>query len=207
MGHTLDDYAKDALGVIDALGLERPVLLGHSMGARVAARLAATAAERVDKLILVDPPVTGPDQRPASNPVSYYLDLIEETQAGGGLERIRKSYPAWPEEHVALRAEWLPTCDLEAVARSFQTLHDEAFEPDLRAIRCPTLLLYAGAANVVRDSEAAAIVGMLGDNGAAVRIDDAGHMIPWDNFAAFTNETDAFLSSAQEPTRLNEPGC
>src|SRR5690606_7834786 len=35
-GYTLPDYAADAAGVIEALGLDRPIVLGHSMGARIA---------------------------------------------------------------------------------------------------------------------------------------------------------------------------
>src|SRR5262249_30913622 len=52
LGHTTEDYAEDAAGVIEALGLAPSVVLGHSMGARVAARLAARRPDLVGRCIL-----------------------------------------------------------------------------------------------------------------------------------------------------------
>jgi pimeloyl-ACP methyl ester carboxylesterase len=47
-------HARDALAALDALGVERGVVAGHSLGAYIAARLAAEHPERVRALILVD---------------------------------------------------------------------------------------------------------------------------------------------------------
>jgi len=44
----------DAIEVIDALGLERPIALGHSWGANVVLELGVRAPERVSGLILLD---------------------------------------------------------------------------------------------------------------------------------------------------------
>src|SRR4051795_13648764 len=40
-GYDLPDYAADVAGIVAALGLERPLLLGHSMGARIVAAVGA----------------------------------------------------------------------------------------------------------------------------------------------------------------------
>jgi pimeloyl-ACP methyl ester carboxylesterase len=48
--------AQDVLTVANAQNLEKFVLVGHSMGAQVAAEFAAAGPQRVQKLILVDPP-------------------------------------------------------------------------------------------------------------------------------------------------------
>lgn len=50
----LGQHADDLLAVLDAVGLERAVVVGHSMGAFVAAVLAARHPERVDRAVLVD---------------------------------------------------------------------------------------------------------------------------------------------------------
>ena len=50
----LDVHAADMLAVLDAAGLERPVVVGHSLGAYVACRLAALHPDRVARLVLVD---------------------------------------------------------------------------------------------------------------------------------------------------------
>ncbi len=46
--------ARHVLQVIDALGLDRPVLMGHSMGGGVVAAAAALAPQRVRGLVFVD---------------------------------------------------------------------------------------------------------------------------------------------------------
>ncbi|MGX9225810.1 alpha/beta fold hydrolase [Streptomyces albus] len=57
---TLEAYARDTDAVIRDLGLERPLLLGHSMGARIAAVTALRGTAEVAGTVLVDPPMSGP---------------------------------------------------------------------------------------------------------------------------------------------------
>lgn len=54
--YSYDELAKDISEVANAQQLESFVLVGHSMGAVVAADYAATHAKRVKALVLVDPP-------------------------------------------------------------------------------------------------------------------------------------------------------
>jgi len=54
--YTIRRLAQDVLTVANAQNLEHFVLVGHSLGALVAADFAATAPQRVQKLVLVDPP-------------------------------------------------------------------------------------------------------------------------------------------------------
>lgn len=48
-------YARWLVGFLDALGIERAVLIGNSMGGRVAIETALVAPERVDRLVLFAP--------------------------------------------------------------------------------------------------------------------------------------------------------
>lgn len=52
--------ARDALTALDALGLSRVVVVGHSWGASTALRLAATAPERVLAAVAIDGGISGP---------------------------------------------------------------------------------------------------------------------------------------------------
>lgn len=55
---TIEEHVDALSDTIDALRLRRPfVLVGHSMGSLIAARYAATHANRVTKLVLVSPPI------------------------------------------------------------------------------------------------------------------------------------------------------
>jgi class 3 adenylate cyclase len=56
---TLEAHAADALAVMDAVGAERPVVIGGLDGARSLAVLAATRPERVTSLIAVAPTARG----------------------------------------------------------------------------------------------------------------------------------------------------
>ena len=51
----MDAYTRHLLGFLDAMKLERPVLVGHSLGGAVVARLALLHPERVGGLVLEDP--------------------------------------------------------------------------------------------------------------------------------------------------------
>ena len=54
--YSYDELAKDIAAVADAQELERVVLVGHSMGAAIAAKFAERHPRRVEALVLVDPP-------------------------------------------------------------------------------------------------------------------------------------------------------
>jgi len=49
-----DSMARDAIAALDALGIERVVLVGHSMGGRVSMRFARRHPERLAGLVIVD---------------------------------------------------------------------------------------------------------------------------------------------------------
>lgn len=53
-GYRMEDHARDVLALLDALGLERVVLGGHSFGAYLAIFIAAHHPERVSKVIVID---------------------------------------------------------------------------------------------------------------------------------------------------------
>ncbi|HSE92221.1 MAG TPA: alpha/beta hydrolase [Methylomirabilota bacterium] len=53
-GYSLAEHARDLLGVLDRLGLERAVIMGHSLGAHIAVWFGAHHPGRVDRLVLLD---------------------------------------------------------------------------------------------------------------------------------------------------------
>jgi pimeloyl-ACP methyl ester carboxylesterase len=53
-GYYLSDFSEFMLGFIETLGLEQPVLVGHSLGGRLCLDIALHYPEKVRKLVLVD---------------------------------------------------------------------------------------------------------------------------------------------------------
>lgn len=55
-GYTIERQAKLVAAVLDKLGVDRVIAIGHSMGGEVATALAEVNPERVERLVLIDSP-------------------------------------------------------------------------------------------------------------------------------------------------------
>ncbi len=53
-GYYLSDFSDFLLGFINTLQLEKPVLVGHSFGARVCLDIASNNHEKISKLVIID---------------------------------------------------------------------------------------------------------------------------------------------------------
>lgn len=144
-------FARDALGLMDALGLGPAHVLGHSMGGRVAQWTALDRPDRVRSLILA---ATGPgqfrDDRPVTRgiPVHAAKDLIEM-----GYERYMRDHMAatffTPEFATAHpeRVRWLHEAfwqhrpDLENYLRHIVARQEHQTAERIGEIRVPALVL------------------------------------------------------------------
>jgi N-formylmaleamate deformylase len=182
--YALTDYADDLAALIEAIGLERPIVLGHSMGARIAAALAVYHPNAAGSLILADPPLTGPGRAPYPMPIDPYVESLRKAKEGATAEDMRPAFPTWSEEHLALRAQWLGTCSEAAVVETYERFHTEDLHALLPEIRVPVLFVYGAESPVVPQGALPELRELLrGARFAAV--EHAGHMIPWDNLDDF----------------------
>ena len=99
---TVAQHVEDAIAVLDALGLEDAVVLGHSWGGFLAAVLAMEHPERVRGLLLVDP-----------------LGIVGD----GGYERFEEQLTARTPEECGRRLE-----ELDKRAMSGEGTEDDALE-------------------------------------------------------------------------------
>ena len=195
LDYWLADYAGDTANFIAALGLDAPIVLGHSMGARIAIKLAAVAPDCVGRMILVDPPVSGPGRRKYPIPLQWYFDGIDAASRGDPVDTSNPVLRNWTEDQLALRNEWLPTCDRKAIEHSHRSFEEEDIHKLLPDIRCETFMIYAEKGGTVREQDADEIVGAI-PNASRVRIDGVGHMIPWDNLDAFVAAVRGFVDAS-----------
>ncbi|MBB3064500.1 alpha/beta fold hydrolase [Limibacillus halophilus] len=196
-GYRLSDYAADVHGLIRALGLHKPVIIGHSMGARIAAAYATTyAMEDHGLLVLVDPPVCGPGRGGYPTSLESFMTQLKEAKAGTTLDEVRRFYPKWPERELQLRIEVLPQCDETAVRESHAGFETENFFPYWERITQPAVLIYGGNSPVVT-REGAADLARANPTIRLYCVREAGHMIPWDNEAGFFQTLEPILADAK----------
>lgn len=113
----LDAHVRDMVAVLDAAGIDRAVVTGHSLGAYVAARLAVTHPDRVDRLVLVDGGLTIPETADAADPEAFIRTFLGPT-----LDRLQMTfgdvdaYRDWWASHPALNATDIDPADLHDYA-------------------------------------------------------------------------------------------
>ncbi|GAB1577169.1 alpha/beta fold hydrolase [Bordetella petrii] len=194
LDYSLDAQAADVIAFAQALGLARYSLVGHSMGARIGIRAARAQPEGLARLVMVDPPVSGPGRRPYPAKLPWYVGSMAEARAGMSAEDMRAYCPSWTDEQLRLRAQWLHTCDERAILASFDGFQRDDIHADLPALRVPGLLVTAERGDVVRDEDVREIQ-QLAPGVGHVRVAGAGHMIPWDNEAGFYAAFGDFLGA------------
>lgn len=154
-GHALSDYVEDLLNVLNALAdnPQSPVLVGHSMGARLAAAFAASHSGLISGMVLIDPPVNGPGQRQVyPNPLAMFIrqkTAVDE----GRMDDFRSDFPGFSAAQLEERAREYRNVSLDAIVESYESLLKEPFQIFVKAARCPTLLLAAEKGDTIRAAE------------------------------------------------------
>lgn len=184
LDYSLEAQIADVLALTDALKLDRYALIGHSMGGRIVAGAASARPAGLTRLVMVDPPVSGPGRRPYPANYAWYSDSIAAASAGCDREAMRAYCPTWTDDQLDLRAEWLHTCDPRAIKTSFDGFHTDDFHRFLPGIAVPVLLMTAERGDVVSPADVAEIESLV-SGVQHRRVPDAGHMIPWDNEEGF----------------------
>lgn len=192
MDYSLSACAADVAAFAQALGLKDYILLGHSMGARIGAEVAARHPEGLARLVMVDPPVSGPGRRPYPAKTPWYVDSIRLMTAGEPWERLREFSPTWTDDELRLRGEWLHTCDETAVLQSYDEFHTTDMHQYLPRIKAPSMLMVAGKGGVIEAKDIEEIKQLM--PGVVVdHVPNAGHMIPWDDLKGFFDSLNGFL--------------
>jgi len=178
--YTLEEYAEDTEALIRGLALDVPLLLGHSMGARIAAVVAVRGRVPVRGTVLTDPPLSGPGRGTYPTPLAVFLDQLEQAGRGTDADEVARSWPRWPRREQGLRARWLSSCDEQAVALTHRGFETEDFFDWWPAVPAPTTLIH-GADSPVVTAAGAAEAARANPAADLLTIPDAGHMVFWDN--------------------------
>ena len=200
-GFTFMSLAEQLVGLVQSLGLTKPVLMGHSLGAGVAAMAAARYPELPKAVILEDPPwgLEDAESRPASQDkqaendewVRFITDLPslsrQEVVARGS-----KMNPRWTEEEVGCWADAKPQFDpafFPALSRP-----GPSYEETVPQMRCPTLLITSDGGIVSQaTAERATALWQANTPFRWVLLIDAGHNIRRELFEMYCKTIYRFL--------------
>lgn len=137
-GYTLQRYAEDVIAVADAVGSQRFVVVGHSMGGQIAQLLAATHPERVSGLaVLCSVPAAGmplPDDARALFRGSAGSRGMQATILGLACKQLTE-----PSRERLL--DDAATVAAAAIEQAFDAWTAGGFAERLHAIKAPTLVL------------------------------------------------------------------
>ena len=195
--------AADLAAVITELGLDRPAVLGHSMGAITALALAGTYPELPGAILAEDPPPWWMGPVPAA---ADGRDIVSEIRASivemlklsreELIAKQRAETPWWPEDDFAPWAESKLRFNERGLGLfSKSVVTSVEWSTTLPQIACPLLL-------ITGDPERGAMVPPMAANRLkdlvpqmhVVHIPDAGHSIHRDQQSAFLHSIRSFLA-------------
>ncbi len=194
--------ADDLAAAINALGLERPCVVGHSMGAITALILAARYPELPRAVALEDPPPwwNAPlsslayDESWKAN-VRAWLTGTKTAPRDQVLARVRAESPNWPEVDLGPWADSKMRFNLAFLDRPRPV--DVDWAATLGQVRVPLLLITADPVKggIVGPDDAARLQRLVPQL-VVKRIPDAGHSIHRDQSAAFLAAITGFFGAS-----------
>jgi len=190
--YSFESQIRDLEGFLERLALERPLLIGHSMGGFAAMGYAMRHAGKMAGLVLVD---VGPELN--MNGAKRIRDFVSRDRVLDSVDEFVERAMAFnPMRNPALlrrsllhnlrqlpNGKWTwkhdpnrhsPDFALERAERAKQILEQ------IHRISCPTLVLRGARSDVFSDENAANFAGAL-PKGQWRRVQDAGHTIQGDN--------------------------
>lgn len=197
---TLDLMTEDVLDLMDDQFLEKPVVMGHSMGGKVAMNLALKFSSRVHALIVVD---IGPRTYPPQH--GFILDALEHVPLSDISRRqdaeeilTRQGLPPAIRQFLLKslardeegRFYW--RFNLQAIRRNLPEIGMAA--PDNLQYNGPTLFVKGEKSDYITDEDGVLIAKLFPRASLAV-VPQAGHWVHAENPEAFLAVVRSFLMS------------
>jgi pimeloyl-ACP methyl ester carboxylesterase len=193
--YDLDTHVEDLVGLVKALGIEKPILIGHSMGSGIVGQVGATYPDMPRAVIMEDPAMAELIEYLREVNIQGWKKFIEADKAMGKERLIKigrsKRHPGWPAfeyDHWA-EAKLLVSPNVVDVLSGKGVGNPCEIYPRITA---PTLILKADANEESRKKHLE-IAGLL-PNGKLVHIKGAGHLVRLDKPAETERQIRTFLA-------------
>ncbi|WP_277675721.1 acetoin dehydrogenase dihydrolipoyllysine-residue acetyltransferase subunit [Saccharopolyspora rectivirgula] len=185
---SLSTLAGCVTGFLDALGIERAHLVGHSLGGAIVTAAAAAAPERVRSLTLVAPAGFGAEVN-----ADYLRGFVSASTRRELKPHLRQLFADESQVTRQLVDDLLKFKRIDGVQQALQTLLGTLLDGDKQAIDATTALAEVTAPTAVVWGRQDRVVPMVepevfGNQVTFRVVDDAGHMVHMENPTA-TRET------------------
>lgn len=151
---SIQNYSNQVIRFLDALGIDRVMLVGHSMGGMVALKTAINHPERIMRVATVGAPIDG-------DSLSWLLKLTDRAVFADAFARM-----PWLRRHVFrfFLGETNDPSVVEMVADSVKSSADSLrrsvssmwrtdLRPELPRLRTPTLIVHGGRDDIVNPNQ------------------------------------------------------
>lgn len=217
--YLVSDYAADAVRLLrDVIG-EPVAILGHSLGAMVAAVVAAELPDMVQGIVMEDPPFHAMGNRIAGTAwQSQFSGMRDAALRGGTVEDLAAAIAAIqlprPDGSVVRLGDLREPTAIRWSAECLKRLDPETLTPVIAgrwldgydavrlasAIRCPVRLLQADPASggALSDADRDAFATAAPDC-VVERFPGVGHLIHWTEPARVADAIDALVTARRHP--------
>jgi pimeloyl-ACP methyl ester carboxylesterase/quercetin dioxygenase-like cupin family protein len=197
---SLETWADDLAGVLAALGIERPVLVGHSLGATIALKYALSHPDGARALVLIAADANLSNLAPRMLAAS---ELIERVGLGTWVTDHWSKNPPFSaaslERERGLLEEYrsmlLLNDEADYLRQCLAVAHAEDLADRLGDVRQPALVIVGGSDDRTLPEHGRKLASRLSD-GRALEIPDVGHTLPLEASEEVVSAVRAFLDEA-----------
>lgn len=193
-GYKFSDFAADVIAFMDAKGLQKATIVGHSMGSFVAQQVAVTAPERVEKLVLIASATTV-----RNNGVLEFQKAVNDLKDIVPREFARDFQ--YGTVHQPVPEEFMNRAiseSLKVPARVWRETMEGMLAGDAKSqlgnITAPTLILWGDKETIFPRSQQDALVAAI-PNAALKIYPETGHSPHWENPEQFAKDFETFLNA------------
>lgn len=176
------DFALHGWDVIDAMEVQKPTILGHSLGGMIAAEMVCLAPAQVEQLVLIDPFGVWLDEQPVPDLFALlpfeFGDLLFHDAADA--ERLLPGVSDLADEDALRQFAIDMTRELGTAGKLLFPIPNRRLSKRLYRVTTPTLIVWAEDDRLMPAAQYAARWQSLLPAAQRVTIPDAGHMLPYE---------------------------